>query len=503
MTHKDTSQPQEQALTDSINLSLNANNQRRAENTHIKFYYAVGLITLISALIFVIFYLPKTISKPELETSSKVFMEKELSKPIDESPWHEAQLSKHRKTSQEILAKVLEKQKNLEAHHVILWGQKQFELAFNKAKNGDLFYRNQEFDKAISLYSESLTSLTNIELDIPRQYGLYLKLGIDALNKNDALEAIKQLKVAMYLQPNETEAQEKYDRALVLDEVLSLNKEGQVFMKNKSLDIAKERFITALSLDQHAILTKENLAIVDNKITQRDFSKAMSRGYISLNKNEFDSAIKFFSQAQKISPELQDPKTAIIQSKNQKTQSQISKILNTASLLEKELKWHLASKQYNKALKIDASLTTARIGLIRSRSKAELENKLNYIIKNPMRLSNSNVLLEAQNTYKDAIKIQNPDEKLIGQISTVKNILKQSKLPINMEISSDDLTSISIFRVGDIGRFISKNMQLKPGEYTLIGSRNGYRDVRKVVTLIPGSKNNKIQVMCVEKVNNG
>jgi len=503
MTHKDTSQPKEQALTDSINVSLNSNNQRKGSSIHINFYYAVGLLTLISALIFVIFYLPKTISKPELETSNKVFMEKELSKPIDESPWHEAQLAKHRKSSQEILAKVLEKQKNLEIHQVSLWGQEKFELAFNKAKNGDLFYRNQEFDKAISLYSESLSSLTNLELDIPRQYEIYLKLGIDALSKNDALEAKKQLKIAMYLQPNEAIAQEKYDRALVLDEVRSLNKEGQVFMKNKNLNTAKERFLTALSLDKHAMQTKENLVIVDKKITQRDFSKAMSRGYISLNKNEFDSAIKFFSQAQKISPELQDPKTAILQSKNQKTQSKISEILHTASLLEKQLKWHSASKQYNKALKIDPSLTAARIGLIRSGSKAELENKLNYIIKNPMRLSNSNVFLEAQNTYKDAIEIQNPDENLINQISKVKNILALSKLPINMEISSDDLTSVSIYRVGNIGHFTSKNMQLKPGEYTFVGSRSGYRDIRKVVTLIPGSKNNKIQVMCIEKVNNG
>lgn len=174
-----------------------------------------------------------------------------------------------------------------------------------------------------------------------------------------------------------------------------------------------------------------------------------------------------------------------------------------ASELEKKLKWEASAEQYNKALLIDSSLISARVGLIRTKSKADLENKLNYIINNPMRLSNNNVYQEAKNTYNIAIKIQNPDKNLASQIAVVEQLLEKSSLPIDIEILSDDLTSVTIYRVGDIGHFTNKHLSLKPGEYTLIGSRSGYRDIRKVVTLIPGSQNNKIHVKCIEKVNNG
>jgi tetratricopeptide (TPR) repeat protein len=505
MTHKDTSEQQEQAITHSKTFELNNKNIRNSNTkfNSVNFYYLIGITALVFALIFVIFYLPKNISKPELETDSKVFMEKELNKAIDESPWHEAQLSKHRKTSQTILAKVLDKQNILEQHQVELWGKEKFDLAFEKAKQGDLSYRLQEFNKAISLYTESLTELTNLEHEIEQHYQLYLKKGSEALANNNATRAKKQLQIAMYLKPTDVEAQEKYDRALVLDEVLSLNNEGVILIKNKSLDNAKKRFLTAIDLDKNSQLTQDNLKSVEAKITQRDFSKAMSQGYISLNNHEFKTAIKYFTQAQKIIPDSNDPNAAILQSKNQQTQSQISNILKSALELEKSLKWQAAAKEYNKVLLIDSSLTSARVGLIRTKSKADLEHKLNGIINYPARLSNNNVYQEAQNIYKQATEIQNQDVNLLKQITSVQHILRQSKLPINIEILSDDLTRITIYRIGDIGHFTNKNMSLKPGEYTLIGSRNGYRDIRKVVNLLPGSKNNKILVKCVEKVNNG
>lgn len=305
MTHKDTSESPKQILNSAKTIDLNSNNQSRAskKGLNINLYYLLGLTILIAALIFVIFYLPQTITKPTLETDSKVFMEKELNKPIDESPWHEAQLAKHRKTSQTILAKVLEKQNTLENHHVNLWRKNQFKHALDKAKMGDLSYRSQEFDKAIALYNQSLNQLAKIELEIPLFYDKYLKQGIDALEKNDAKKAKNNLQIAMYLQPNAIEAQEKYDCALVLNKVLSLNKEGVALIKNKALNIAQKRFLMAAALDANSKITQENIKIVNERIKYRDFSKVMSQGYVNLNNKKFNSAIKFFTRAQNIYPE--------------------------------------------------------------------------------------------------------------------------------------------------------------------------------------------------------
>ncbi len=55
--------------------------------------------------------------------------------------------------------------------------------------------------------------------------------------------------------------------------------------------------------------------------------------------------------------------------------------------------------------------------------------------------------------------------------------------PIAVRLTSDQLTTVTLYRVGDLGAFASKEVELRPGTYTVIGSRDGYRDVRQTFTV--------------------
>jgi hypothetical protein len=48
--------------------------------------------------------------------------------------------------------------------------------------------------------------------------------------------------------------------------------------------------------------------------------------------------------------------------------------------------------------------------------------------------------------------------------------------------------------------FTRKELQLKPGRYVAIGSRPGYRDVRREFTLTPGGTAVVVDVRCTEAV---
>jgi len=58
---------------------------------------------------------------------------------------------------------------------------------------------------------------------------------------------------------------------------------------------------------------------------------------------------------------------------------------------------------------------------------------------------------------------------------------------------------VVIYQVGRLGRFSVRTLELRPGTYTVVGSREGFRDVRKVFTLQPGSKV-EILVRCEERI---
>jgi len=74
---------------------------------------------------------------------------------------------------------------------------------------------------------------------------------------------------------------------------------------------------------------------------------------------------------------------------------------------------------------------------------------------------------------------------------------------ITVQIKSNNQTLVTLYRVGSLGSFADKQMDLKPGKYTLVGTRQGYRDVRTEFTLEPGKSAPTVTVQCDEKISNG
>jgi hypothetical protein len=69
-----------------------------------------------------------------------------------------------------------------------------------------------------------------------------------------------------------------------------------------------------------------------------------------------------------------------------------------------------------------------------------------------------------------------------------------------LALISDDATQIAIPSIGFRGTFSRRVIELKPGKYTVVGTRNGYRDVRRDITVSPGDDVQTISVTCGEPI---
>ena len=67
-----------------------------------------------------------------------------------------------------------------------------------------------------------------------------------------------------------------------------------------------------------------------------------------------------------------------------------------------------------------------------------------------------------------------------------------------MVLVSDSLTEVTVYRVGSLGRFARRELELRPGAYTAVGSRDGYRDVRVRFVVEPGTAPSAVTVRCTE-----
>ena len=86
------------------------------------------------------------------------------------------------------------------------------------------------------------------------------------------------------------------------------------------------------------------------------------------------------------------------------------------------------------------------------------------------------------------------------QISELRRLLKRASTPIDVQLVSDNLTNVSILKIGSFSFFSKEIIKLRPGNYTAIGIRNGYRDVRIDFTVAPENDAKPIKIVCEEVI---
>ena len=123
---------------------------------------------------------------------------------------------------------------------------------------------------------------------------------------------------------------------------------------------------------------------------------------------------------------------------------------------------------------------------------------LEKIRAEPQKLSSPKLFSEATEALAEARTLQPGGTRLSGHIEAVAGLLQQYTEPVDLVITSDGKTDIMLSSVGRLGTFATRTVNLRPGEYTLVGSQQGCRDVRK--NIIVGPSTNTVTIACSETV---
>ena len=110
------------------------------------------------------------------------------------------------------------------------------------------------------------------------------------------------------------------------------------------------------------------------------------------------------------------------------------------------------------------------------------------------------VLGDARRLVEDARAYAEPETRIAGQVARLDDLIRIASTPIAVTLESDERTEVTVYRVGALGVFTTKEIQVRPGTYTAIGSRNGYRDVRTTFTVLPGKDMGPVSVVCTEPI---
>ena len=131
--------------------------------------------------------------------------------------------------------------------------------------------------------------------------------------------------------------------------------------------------------------------------------------------------------------------------------------------------------------------------------RAELDERLAKIPDERDRLVDARILRMAQDTLAEAEAIANPGPRLQAQLVAAQEALAYASTPVPVTMQSDGLTDITLLRVKRLGVLSSQSLSLRPGRYTAVGMRNGFRDVRVQFEVRPDQANT-VEVRCVETI---
>ena len=418
----------------------------------------------------------------------------------DASPWSEAQLAKLRKEAQEVLAELLDIQFALEERGVERWAPQRFADVAAIAAAGDELYKTREYEAATARYREGLAALQALQEGIPQELSKLLEQARQAIEDGDEAAARSALELAAVIEPGSQELSALLQRADALPQLLPLLEQAAAAEQLEDLAGAEQLLQQAADLDPQHLRTRSELQRVTAAYQEQRFNDAMSDGYSALDEGRFSAARKAFQAAAKLQPGSNEAASALLEVATAETAHRLAALKQRGERYEGQEKWQEAIGSYEQALKIDSNVLFASAGLKRSRPRARLDKQFRKALDEPQRLSDVAVAEATEQLLRQAQQIKPRGPVLEQQISRLQVLVQQANTPVAVTLRSDMETDVIVYKVKRLGRFDRRELTLRPGTYTAVGTRIGYRDVRRSFTIDHDSPAPAVTIACTEPI---
>ena len=407
---------------------------------------------------------------------------------------------KQRFKVESILGELLSDFATLERRGVQRWAPARYKNAQDFYQAGDAAYLRKDWSTAELNYLDALTLLKSLFDQVEAEFEKALSGAKAAFEAGDRTEALRLFELAVAITPNHPEARAGLERARNLEAVLQLVDQGRDFEEELELDAAEASFQQAVDLDPNWGPAQEGLERVRATRTKIQFDTRMSEGLDALAAGDYLAARAAFRMAQQLVPGSPEPADGLMQVDLGLRLQGIATLEQEAAALEASEHWDAAAATYEEILAIDENVAFAIDGLSNARRMSNLHQQLDDYIKEPDRLSIPSVMDQATKLVISVTTMGDIGPRLAGQRDELSRLLKRAATPVSVELVSDNQTAVSIYKVGVLGRFSNRRLELRPGTYVAVGARPGYRDVRLEFQVAPEIDMQPVVVRCEEQI---
>ncbi len=444
---------------------------------------------------------PETVPAPERAEAPATPEPEALVEETTEAPPASPQASvEARRSAEKALADFLKAHGALEEKSIALWGGADYALVQSLAAEADTALTAGDHASAESKYREATELLGRLAGQTDAVLADSLARGAQALERGDGEAARAAFQVALAIDPDNAAATAGMARAERVEEVFRLLETGQAHEAEGRLAMAHTDYQAAASLDPASANARQALDRIQRAIAEDKFRSAMSRGLQGLEQRDFPAALAAFRVARAFQPDSREVNDGIAQATEGIRLNRIAAHRRRAASLEKQERWTDAAAEYQRALAIDPTLSFAQEGRTRSLHLAELTVGMQHYLDNRSLLTSRRVREEVEALMGRAAAVEPKSPAFARQLADLRMQLELAIKPLPLELVSDDATDVVIYRIGKLGRFKNRQLSLRPGTYTIVGSRPGYKDVRREIRLIAGKTLPPVFIACQEAI---
>jgi len=365
---------------------------------------------------------------------------------------------------------------------------------------GDDAYKARLYGVATEAYRMGFLLMQPLEGRAKEVLGAALADGQAALEGGNQLLALDRFDLALRIDADNPQAAKGRLRAMQLDKVLALVDEATRFETAKDWPKALQSYEAAIAVDPEWSAALEGRERVNALIAGNVYQASMSQGYSALNQKNYAAAGSAFNAALRARPGDAAAQAALKQLEAERRLAEILRLSREADEFKARENWTAAIGSYERILKLDSTVISAAAGLEQSRKRLELDNRLQDVIANPDRLADEDVWQAASQLLAYARTVEPAGDTLGAQTAELNRLLQRAKTPVAVRFRSDNQTDVVIYKVGKLGRFQEKSLDLKPGTYTAVGVRSGYRDVRRNFRVAPEAETPSIVIACEDPI---
>jgi len=400
----------------------------------------------------------------------------------------------------QLMQDYLQLRAKLDLDNVSRWGEPAWSEAATTAATGSRQMAQRQYPEAVASYTRAQQTLEELYAGRDARLATALAAAEQALADDAVAVATEQFQRVLAIEPQQVAATRGLARAAVREEVLQSMRSGEQAEQLDNATAALVAYRQAVLLDE--TYQPATLAInrLEGQLAETAFGAAMSRALTALDAGRLNEAGKALAEAEQLQPGtvvVADARHRLAQARRL---ARLSRLRRDVAKQVAAEHWQAAADLYAQVLALESTAGFARDGQAMARERVKLHAQFDHYLDKPGRIYSTEPLANAS-ALLSAVSVAPDDEPVLARkIAALQALVAQASTLVPVKLDSDGETEVAIYHVGKLGRFMHHQLELMPGNYTVTGSRQGYRDVRKQMTVAPGSASVSQYIVCEEQI---